>query len=181
MRGLLTATEAAAACDWRYDPPYNLYDADESPGYLLDPANRYAAIVTEVEDFAGYVCVGVEARVPGGDYAPGEPEVLDLGIGNRPELAGRGLGRAFLGAAIDFAVARYEPAVVRVTVAGFNARSRQLHKRLGFVEAGTFTSAAGLEFVVATLSVDARTGERGTSFDASRARTDAEAHEQAGR
>ena len=77
VRGALTATEAALACGWRCDLPYDIYDGDESPGYFLDPANRYAAIVTQTGDFAGYLCVGEEARVPGGDYDPGEPEVLE--------------------------------------------------------------------------------------------------------
>ncbi len=154
VRGALIATEAIRACGWRYDPPYDVYDGDESPEYFLDPANRYAAIVTQTGDFAGYLCVGEEARVPPGNYDPGEPEVLDLGAGMRPDLAGRGLGRAFLGAAIEFCLTRHQPAVLRVTVASFNGRSRQLHRSLGFVDGDEFTSRGGLDFVIATLSVD---------------------------
>ena len=159
VRGALTATEAALACGWRCDLPYDIYDGDESPGYFLDPANRYAAIVTQTGDFAGYLCVGEEARVPGGDYDPGEPEVLDLGVGMRPDLAGRGLGRAFLGAAISFCLARHQPAVLRVTVASFNDRSRALHRHVGFVEGDEFTSRGGLDFVIAELALDGRVPE----------------------
>ena len=66
-------TEAVArdVLSWRYDPPYDMYDADpaherEHLATLLDPANKYFVAYGAEGQIAGYCCFGPDARVAGG-------------------------------------------------------------------------------------------------------------------
>ena len=50
----------------------------------------------------------------------------------RPDLVGRGLGRSFVGAILEFAVAEYSPPRLRLLILEWNHRSRRLAEALGF-------------------------------------------------
>ena len=125
---------------WTYDSPYDLYDfsGNHLPG-LLKPEYRYHVVLDENNELVGYCCFGEDARVPEGDYLKGEPQVLDLGIGLRPDLTGQGFGQDFVRAILAFASQTYHPDSFRVTVAAFNQRSLKTFKALGFMETHIFT------------------------------------------
>ena len=96
---------------WRYEPPYDIYNAN--PGgadafvqALLDPAYAYHAIADECGELVGYCCFGADARVPGGDYGT---DALDIGLGMRPDLTGHGRGPVFFEAILDFARRTFAP------------------------------------------------------------------------
>jgi len=143
-------SEAAALeiTAWRYGGEYSLYDdgdpADVS-GYL-DPAYAYTAIFDEVGALVGYYCLGEDAQVPGGNYAA---EAMDVGMGLRPDLTGRGMGAAILAAVLVEVAAAHQPPAFRATVAAFNQRAQHLCQRVGFRLSGSFTSTAGnrIQFV----------------------------------
>ncbi len=139
---------ALAITAWRYGGEYSLYDdgdpADVS-GYL-DPAYAYTAIYDEAGTLLGYYCLGEDAQVPGGDYAL---EALDVGMGLRPDLTGRGMGAAILTAVLAEVALAHQPTAFRATIAAFNQRAQHLCQRVGFRLNGSFTSTAGnrIEFV----------------------------------
>jgi RimJ/RimL family protein N-acetyltransferase len=134
---------------WEYDPPYSQYDLlPESLSSLLAPDNRFHAVVDEHGVLVGYCCFGREARVPGGEYALVEPEVLDIGVGLRPDMTGRGRGREFIAAILGFAIEAYAPRMFRVTIAAFNRRSRRAFEAIGFEVSHRFErSTDGMKFV----------------------------------
>jgi RimJ/RimL family protein N-acetyltransferase len=99
----------------------------------VDPAEGFWAVVDESGDVAGFACFGVEARVPGLDERPG---VLDVGVGMRPDLTGRGLGREFAQAVLDHGHEVSGASRLRAVVQDWNARSRRLLQTLGFTETG---------------------------------------------
>jgi len=99
---------------------------------LFIPKYRYHQVLDETGDLIGYCCFGEDARVAGGDYSRGEPEVLDVGIGLRPDLVGQGLGQGFVTAILEYARKTFQPVVFRVTVADFNLRSLKTFQKLGF-------------------------------------------------
>lgn len=86
---------------------------------------------------AGFVCFGHEAQVAGardaGLYAG---EALDIGIGLRPDLTGRGLGAAFFAACVAHARVAHDPPALRLSVAAFNERAIATYRRAGFTETG---------------------------------------------
>lgn len=138
---------------WRYPAPYDVYNTDPSRVEqaivaLVDPRNAYYAVVDQTDEIAAYCCFGVDARVAGGDY---DPEALDVGLGVRPDLTGRGEGLKYVTGALDFAQRTYSPATFRVTVAAFNTRALCVWQKAGFREAQRFgRHSDGQEFLVLT-------------------------------
>jgi GNAT superfamily N-acetyltransferase len=95
---------------------------------MLD--GSYYAATDEQGTLVGFFCFGAPAQVPGGQlcglYAD---DALDIGLGVRPDLTGRRLGREFLTAGLDFARRRFAPAPFRLAaVAGMHAHHAVLER-----------------------------------------------------
>lgn len=141
---------ARTVLTWRYEEPYNFYNADpksveEGVKALLDPANFYYGLIDERGDVVAYCCFGPDARVPGGDYSD---DALDVGGGLRPDLTGRGLGLTVFEAILDFGRQRFAPPVFRETVAAWNKRALAVCERAGFQVVQRFERGDGTAFVV---------------------------------
>ena len=133
---------------WRYEPPYDIYNDDESGESLewyLDPDYHYYSVWRQGE-LVAFRNFGADAQVPGGDYSA---DALDMGGGLRPDLTGKGLGAGFMSAAFEFALETFNPAAFRATVAGFNLRAQKVCLRVGYKETQRFNHPkSGKEFVV---------------------------------
>jgi ribosomal-protein-alanine N-acetyltransferase len=117
---------AQAIATWRYPPPYDFYDADADPedlAELLDPAARADAYLAARDADGGLV--GFFCIKPDGD-------AVEIGLGLRPDLIGRGLGAAFLAAGLAHARQRHAPRRFRLFVAAFNHRAIRVYERAGF-------------------------------------------------
>ncbi len=149
----MDAEAAREIISWRYPDPYTLYNVrpgeeEDSVATFLSTESPYFAIRDETGMLAGYCCFGVEARVPGHGYEYGD-DALDIGVGMRPDLTGRGRGSAVARHVLEFAQEQFRPVRLRVTVASFNARARRLVEKLGFVDVGGFVREEdGTAFVV---------------------------------
>jgi RimJ/RimL family protein N-acetyltransferase len=145
----MDAAAAKEATSWRYPPPYDIYSLDDNPALLIsvfsNPIYGYFQL-REGGELVGFCCFGDEGRVFGGDYSA---PAVDVGIAMRPNLTGRGLGWRYMSAILAFAEARFHPSALRLTVASFNMRARQLYSRLGFHNAQEFVSPASeREYIV---------------------------------
>ncbi|HEX2916426.1 MAG TPA: GNAT family protein [Chloroflexia bacterium] len=127
----VTPEDAAQIVEWRYPPPYTLYDLNPGAApWLLSPDTNYYSVVDAAGELTGFFCLGRDARVPGGDYS--DKSALDLGLGMRPDLTGQGRGLDFLNALLEFIQQDWSPLRVRLTVATFNQRAVHLYKKAGF-------------------------------------------------
>ena len=129
----LTAADVADIATWRYDGQWSVYDSDGP----LDPSLGYWAVVVGGDggdQLVGFGCVGEDARVPGLAAAP---NVLDVGVGMRPDRVGQGGGAVFASAFLDFVAARQDGARFRVVVQEWNERSLRLVAGLGFTRTGS--------------------------------------------
>jgi len=123
----MTEDDAAAISAWRYPPPYDFYDpgADEDDlNELLDPVRREAEYSTAV-DAAGDI-IGFAQLTRDGDS-------VEIGLGLRPDLTGRGLGGDFVEAVVRLARERHAPRLITLAVAEFNRRAITVYERAGFV------------------------------------------------
>jgi [ribosomal protein S18]-alanine N-acetyltransferase len=136
--------EARAVVAWRYEPPYDFYDMANDPGGLEDllgpPERRrgyYAVRSEEDGELVGFFCFGPGGQLPSFDYA--DDGSLDIGLGLRPDLTGRGLGLEFLLAGLEFGRRHFAPAGFRLAVATFNERAILVYERAGFQQVTVFT------------------------------------------
>jgi RimJ/RimL family protein N-acetyltransferase len=134
---------------WEYDPPYSIYNLEKMDiPILLDAKNRYFSVNDESQRIIGFCCFGEQAKVAGGLYSGNEPDILDVGLGMNPSMVGRGRGIAFVDAILRFASDEFYPIKYRVTIAGFNIRSRKTFHSLGFTQVSEFIRPSdGMKFV----------------------------------
>jgi len=124
--------EAEAIAGWRYDPPYDFYDADADHrdlAELLDPkrrSDRYFSACDASGELIGYF---------GFSWSEG---VVGVGVGLRPDLTGRGFGLLFLEKGLAYARERYAPMRYRLSVAEFNQRAITVYERAGFVRTRSY-------------------------------------------
>jgi RimJ/RimL family protein N-acetyltransferase len=134
---------------WRYPPPYNIYNLAESEdavAYAINPQNNFYAMEDEMGRLVGFCSFGQDGQVPGGDY---HLEALDIGLGIRPDLTGRGQGIDYIKSVLDFARELFDPPRFRVTIAAFNRRAQNVWKKAGFRPVGRFQhEESGRKFVV---------------------------------
>ena len=128
-----SGTYANEVATWHYDPPYDFYDLASDPhdaAEMRDPAHaaHYRAVLDDGDE-----------RLDAFWYFDWPEGAVDVGIGLRPDLTGRGLGESFLRAQLDYATGEWRPTTFRLFVAAWNARATRLYERLGFAEVGRET------------------------------------------
>lgn len=148
----LTQEDAVEIMSWRYPAPYDFYNmADEEPNGFFDPASPHWSVRDTTGEMIGFVGVGVECTVPGGDYSH---LATDIGIGMRPDQTGRGLGKQVIARFIEnIVIPEFHPPLLRATIATFNQRSLRTFLGLGFHESARFVTtinAQPFEWVVVT-------------------------------
>lgn len=122
----MDAAGARAISTWQYDPPYDFYDAiadEDDLSELLDPSfwtDDYHAVFDE------------RARLVGFFSFKRRDSALVIGLGLHPELTGRGLGRGFGDAGLDYARRKYQPETFMLDVATFNRRAQRVYEAAGF-------------------------------------------------
>ncbi len=103
----LTKSAAREIVTWRYEPPYDIYNLDNSEetiNYLLDEQYHIQAMRDENNSLVGFCSFGVDGQVPGGDYSA---DALDIGMGIRPDLTGQGRGGNIVASVLDFAQRKF--------------------------------------------------------------------------
>jgi ribosomal-protein-alanine N-acetyltransferase len=139
----LTERDANAIAGWHYNGIYSFYDMDQDPedlAELLDPASwdRYYRVSDENDNLIGFFSYEQEG------------ETVEIGLGLRPDLTGRGLGLAFVQAGLDFGLEMFHPVFFCLSVVSFNQRAIQVYERAGFRQVETYmqeTNGGAYEFV----------------------------------
>lgn len=128
----MDGADAREIAGWRYQAPYDFYDADADPAdlaELLDPGRREGTYFSVLD---GEELVGFFQFERGGD-------TVDVGLGLRPDLTGRGSGLGFVLAGLDFARERFASRRFTLSVATFNARAIEVYGRAGFRRGEVYT------------------------------------------
>ncbi len=123
----LAAADVDAMLAWRYDPPYDRYDIDADPSdvelmraAVASGEGWYAADDVETGELVGFF----EFVVAGDE--------IDVGLGLRPDLTGRGLGAGFLRQGLAFARDRWSPMTFALDVYEWNERAIRAYEGAGF-------------------------------------------------
>lgn len=132
------------AYNWHYHAEYSFYDMEADEEDLiefLDPKQRGESMFVALngQDVVGYFC-----------FNKVDKDIIDIGLGMKPNLTGSGRGVEFLKAGLDFAKFTYNPDQITLSVATFNLRAIKVYKTVGFVEMQTFmqdTNGSSFEFI----------------------------------
>jgi RimJ/RimL family protein N-acetyltransferase len=141
----MTMEDAIKIAQWKYGEPYSLYSMDGSKEAIDEfMGGTYYSVHNENNELIGYFCFGETAQVPGGrtNNLYGGERIIDIGLGLRPDLTGKGAGFNFINSGIKFAANKFSPAAIRLTVAAFNDRAIKVYERAGFIRGAVFINVS---------------------------------------
>lgn len=126
--------DARAIAEWHYEGPYVFYDWDQDANDLAELLNprsweeKYYAVLDEQGELAGFFGFTKEG------------ETIEVGLGLRPDLTGKGkgVGLGFVEAGLAFAKGKYAVSAFRLRVAIFNRRAIRVYEQAGFRPLGVF-------------------------------------------
>lgn len=113
------------ANDWHYPAPYDFYNLENDPEdyqEIVNPdlrGNNYYQVMKDGELY-GFFAVSTNETS------------LDLGLGMKPKHCGKGEGKAFMQAILDYLAIHRPSKVITLSVVDFNARAQQLYLNMGF-------------------------------------------------
>ncbi len=142
----MTEPEAIEISEWHYDPPYDFYDfrndledAKEFLDFTNWPKDKYFSVLDQDGNLVGFY----EFTFEDGK--------VEIGLGLKPELTGKGVGSSFIQAGNEFLIERFHPKFITLKVASFNGRARKVYERAGFKVTGTAwikNDYGNVEFIV---------------------------------
>jgi len=112
---------------WHYEAPWDFYDLASDP-------EDAAAMVDPARHEHRRAIPGPDGRLEAFWYFDWHGDVVEVGIGLRPDLTGRGRGESFLRAQLAYASEQWQPRTFRLFVASWNERAIRLYRQLGFRE-----------------------------------------------
>ncbi|MGR6765572.1 GNAT family N-acetyltransferase [Paenibacillus sp. T2-29] len=127
--------QAAEICEWRYDPPYNIYGwlpweqmkaLEVEFGSPTLRQEQYVAVLDEENELTGFA-----------QYFP-MVGVTRLGLGMHPERCGHGTGSDFVRAIAEEARRRHPQNEIDLEVLTWNQRAIRAYKTAGFELTDTY-------------------------------------------
>jgi ribosomal-protein-alanine N-acetyltransferase len=119
---------------WRYPEPYQTYNLDADPGgvelmltEIASDEREFAVVDPETEELVAFF-----------EFVVAENEV-EIGLGLRPDLTGRGHGGSLVEAALAFARERWSPDTFGLDVFPWNERAIKVYERAGFTRGEVYT------------------------------------------
>lgn len=122
------------AVNWHYQGQYAFYDfsADEEDlAELLNPETRgenYYMVMQGDEEIGFF-------------YVDKIGDTVDIGLGMKPELTGKGLGLDFLKSGLNYVRLTHHPKEITLSVATFNDRAIHVYEKAGFKPVKTYSQA----------------------------------------
>ena len=132
------------AFNWHYDGEYSFYNMEadkEDLEEFINPETRGTSMhsVIKNNELIGFISANkVNATT------------IDIALGLRPDLTGKGEGVKFLKSGIEFVKRTYKPEKLTLSVATFNQRAIKVYRKIGFKDTHTFiqnTNGSTYEFL----------------------------------
>ncbi|RDI47842.1 GNAT family N-acetyltransferase [Falsibacillus pallidus] len=128
--------------NWRYEPPYDIYNNEKSEEAFKEfLGGSYQGVINDESTIIGFFCAGKAAQVPKGhEYHVYPDGYIDIGLGMKPALTGKGRGSEFLAFILEQTTLESGNKPFRLTVASFNERAIHLYGKFGFRQQQKFAN-----------------------------------------
>ena len=130
---LLTQANAdLIARKWHYSDTYSFYDMENDPEdfeEIITPklrGDKYYQVLNDKDELVGYFCLERLSE-----------QKVEVGLGLRPDLTGRGLGLNFVTEIEAFIQDNFNYRIIILSVASFNKRAIKVYQRAGFKTDGS--------------------------------------------
>lgn len=121
---------------WHYDGKYSFYDMEFDKEDLED----FLEIIENDNWDNYYVAVDEEENLIGMFTYNFNMDVMEIGLGLKPSLTGKGIGEHYVKAGIEYGLLElgFEGKQIKLSVANFNNRAIKVYKKIGFKEVGRY-------------------------------------------
>jgi [ribosomal protein S18]-alanine N-acetyltransferase len=94
----MNISDARQIAKWTYNNEYSIYSMEGNKEQIDELLDSSYYSVHENNDLIGYFCFGKSAQVPAGNSYGiyDDTEYIDIGLGLRPDLCGKGNGLEFI-------------------------------------------------------------------------------------
>ncbi|WP_061994354.1 GNAT family N-acetyltransferase [Clostridium sp. ATCC 25772] len=141
--------------NWHYDKEYSFYDmefdSEDLEEFLMNMKRNYwenkFVVLNKNENLIGIFSYEFKDNV------------MEIGLGLKPNLTGKGIGESYIRAGIEYGKNKfkYNKNIIKLAVASFNKRAIKVYERLGFKETGRYIeniSDKKYEFIIMTLNLE---------------------------
>lgn len=120
---------------WWYEGAYAFYNPEKP--YQAEHPDQAAGEDLFVwlgpdGEVLGHISYGPDGRIPTVEGYAYPEDALDIGLGLRPDLCGRGLGAAYVAECLRFGQEHYGTKRFRLSVVSFNERAVKCYQKAGF-------------------------------------------------
>ncbi|MCR1898862.1 GNAT family N-acetyltransferase [Irregularibacter muris] len=125
------------ANEWKYPGVYEFYNMTSDPEdykEIITPnlrKNNYFQVIKENKLFGFFVV----------EKASDSDDIVDMGLGIKPELTGKGLGQKFLLEILNYIYKNHSAKIIRLGVASFNHRAKKVYEKVGFRQTKIYEQA----------------------------------------
>ena len=132
----MTPEDAALICTWRYEPPVDIYNTENSAEARASFMDGLHFSIREQDDgpLVGYVAFGPAAALAHPDFVHiyDNEAYTDIALGLAPDQRGQGLGTKIFTLAMEMAAEFFPDDGFRVTVAADNTPALRIYRKMGF-------------------------------------------------
>lgn len=122
--------------NWHYNGKYSFYDIE----FDKEDLEEFFKKIKNNNWGNKYIALDEDEKLVGiFNYGFGD-NVMEIGLGLRPDLTGKGIGESYIKAGIEFGKNKFKyiGKTVKLAVVAFNIRAIKVYERIGFKEVNRY-------------------------------------------
>lgn len=143
----MTSEAAEEIASWKYPKPYEIYNFSDNDYEVEELMNglHFSVYCPKIggrftENPCGFAAIGWSAQIQDCKLRRiyDDESYTDIAFGLHPELCGKGMGKSFVKAVIEFVKSLFDDEKIRLTVDTENKRAHKLYESIGFKSVHSF-------------------------------------------
>lgn len=115
-------------CDWHYEGEYEVYNMPS-----FEEAKKLKYAIANPDKYSNFLCYGIDENLAGFiKLNLKDNNIIHVGIGLKPNLTGKGLGKKILSLGVDYIRKNYPNHKIMLEVRSWNQRAIGCYSGVGF-------------------------------------------------